>query len=259
MRFLLVLLVCAACQDNLAPPERVVNLRILAIQAEPPDGVPGTDVAIAALTVHPDTTEAVEQIWLACVSPPGAETLAPCGLAEGTPAMPPPCDQAPEGDLCAIGVGPAVNYVLPERARLGRTPEQPGIAIITTVAALTSAGGLLGCIESFQQDGVVPESCRIALKRVRVIDPSQTATANENPSIDSVTRTGDTISITASSIPEDDFFVSWFITAGEIDTFRTDGDNALENTWTEVPSGARMWVVIRDGLGGEDWIETTSP
>lgn len=259
MRFLCAIaLLAAACQDELSPPERIVNLRVLGVRAEPPDGIAGTDVTLDALVVHPDADLEVEQIWLACVAPPGVDSVAPCGLEEGAPAMPPPCAETDGAELCTLGLGPSVTYRLPERARVGRAVDQPGLAIITTVAALTSEGGLLGCVEAFQAEGTVPGFCRVALKRVRVMDPSQPL--NANPTIESIDRAGDVVTITPAGLTSDEHaLVSWFITAGEISTFRTDGEDAFQNTWSEVPAGARLWVVLRDGAGGEDWANLSNP
>jgi TonB family protein len=50
--------------------------------------------------------------------------------------------------------------------------------------------------------------------------------------------------------------LSWFVTAGEVDDFRTDANgDGLTNLWTPADQSGRVWVIIRDGRGGESWIE----
>jgi hypothetical protein len=244
MRAWCVLLVLAACDNGLPLPSLVDNLRVLGVRSEPPEGPAGATVALDALVVTPDPTTPVEMAWIACV--PVSAATGPAGCL--TEAAPPLCSNEPEAPVCAIGFGPTVSYRLPARA-LGTSHHQ---VLITMVAAETDAGGLAGCLEGVQNGGVIPETCRVALKRVRVLPDGEVA--NRNPGITAVQVAGESVTVTLAPDAveeEDELFFSWFTTVGELDSFRTEGDG-LTNTWTPDESG-RIWVVVRDGRGGESW------
>src|SRR5262245_38618335 len=135
----------AGCGEDLAPPYLVDNLRILAVSAEPPEAAAGTEVALESLVVTPGDA-AVDQAWLACVPPAGAQiSTSPCPMETAMP----------------LGAGASARVVLPE----GTVQ-----VVVTTVAALVSEGGLSACLSGFQEGGEVPAFCRIAVKRVNVVD-----------------------------------------------------------------------------------------
>src|SRR5262249_2298059 len=158
-----------ACTGDLDKPQVVKDLRILAIQAEPPEGPVGTDVAIDSLVLDPalaeDPASQIDQAWVACVSAGGtAEAAQQC---PATDQIPPPCEVAPGAQLCLVGMGPSVTYKLPALALANRAPNQAGQVVLTTIAATKASGGLSGCLMTFMTEQAVSETCRIGVKRVQ--------------------------------------------------------------------------------------------
>jgi hypothetical protein len=229
MRLLLAALALTACGEGLSPPYLIADLRILAVRAEPSEGPPGATIALDSLVMSPDPDEVVEQLWFACPALVGAAAQAmPC---------------AAESAL-SLGTGPTASAVVPE----GTTQ-----LIVTTAAAPAASGGLEACLSGFMESGAIPSGCRIALKRVNVV--SDAAAANRNPTVAVPTIAGERVTVEASDPDADEgLFLSWFVTAGELDKYRTDVDaEGLENQWTPASEPGRVIVVVRDGEGGEAW------
>ncbi len=260
--------VLAGCGDKLPRPALIDNLRIVAVQAEPPEAAAGTTVALSSLVLQPDASAAVERVWAACVVEPG-QSAAGCALpAPGQ--LPPPCASEPEASFCIIGSDASASYVLPELALRGRPAGAPGQVVVTLVAAASAEGGVAACTAGLEDPARLPESCRAAVKRVKVL-PAGVAAANTNPGIASFSREGDLLSVALAegaieSTPggAERLFLSWYVSAGELDKFRTDAVEAgMSNPWTP-PAAAGTYqaaVVVRDGRGGESWrtLELTVP
>lgn len=256
---LAVLAALAGCADELEEPQKIRNLRILGVRAEPAEAPVGVDLALEVLVTDRDRTAAIETLWLACVTPSGG--VAPESCLPLFDAPPPPlCSADPEAPLCAIGFGGAAEYRVPARARMGRAPDENGQILFTVVSALTAEGGLEGCLADFQDQGVMPTFCRIAVKRFAVLPDG--VTANLNPGFDDMVVSGEDVSVvlTPSSIEEtpdgpETPFISWFVTEGDVGRYRTDADeDGLTNTWTLDQGAGRIFAVIRDGRGGEGWV-----
>lgn len=253
----------AACANDLPSPELVDNLRVVAVRAEPPEAEAGADVALDGLVLHPDAAEAVEQVWVACVVVAAGTSPVACADT-GTVAMPPLCSTDPEAPLCAIGFDPTASYRLPGLALSGRAAGEPGQVVVTLITASTAGGGLFGCMGDFQETGIAPDYCRVAVKRVNVL-PAGVPVGNANPAIASLTLEGDTLSVelaegaaepTPDGTPES-LLLSWFVTGGDLERFRSEAAavDGVENVWT-APTEAgtyRAAVVVRDGRGGEAW------
>ena len=219
----------SACGEGLSPPYLVADLRILAVRAEPSEGPPGATIALDSLVMSPDPDEVVEQLWFACPALVGAAAQAmPCAAESAAP----------------LGSGPAATAVVPE----GTTQ-----LIVTTAAAPAASGGLEACLSGFMEAGVIPAGCRIAVKRVNVV--AGAAAANRNPTIAVPIIAGERVTVEAGDPDSDEgLFLSWFVTAGELDKYRTDVDaEGLENEWTPATEPGRLIVVVRDGQGGEAW------
>ncbi|HKA89769.1 MAG TPA: hypothetical protein VKE22_19035 [Haliangiales bacterium] len=238
------LLLLVACRDELPKAELVNDLRILAMRAEPAEAAAGDTVAIDALVVQPDPPGPTERVWLACVT-------AQNGPATGclAPTLPPPCDVAPEARACVLGTGETASWRLPSIATVQ--------GFVTLATAMTNDGGIAGCAQALASGGVVPDYCRVAVKRIPILRAGETP--NHNPRLDGLAIDGEHLAVAlAPDAVEagENPFLSWFVTAGEVDHFRTDANGAgLTNLWTPASQAGRVWVVIRDGRGGESWIE----
>jgi hypothetical protein len=240
---LLTVIAGAACTEDVSPPEEIKDLRILGVRAEPPGGPAGTVVQIEGLIVSP-TDEPFETAWLACA---GSNDPTDCVALAGT-TLPLPCGSGSR-PVCLLGSPDPAPYTLPAGT------SQVLVAVLT---AETAPGGLAGCQRTLVDEGTLPAYCRLGLKRIPVGGP-----ANANPLLTGVTVTGDAVSVTlndgaAEATPDgpEDLFLSWFVTTGELDDFRTEGD-VLVNQWTLHEGAGSLYVVVRDGRGGESWISTS--
>lgn len=258
-RAVLLLLMVAGCSEQLERPEQVRNLRILGMRSEPAEGKVGDELALDVLVTDRSRYSLIETLWLACITPAGGAAPDSC-LPQ--PDAPPPglCSDDPDATLCAVGFGESQTYRVTPRARLNRAADENGQLVFTTVAALTEEGGLQGCLDQFMTDGVMPVFCRVAVKRVAALPDG--ATPNQNPGFDTLDVVGDdvTVTLTAGSIEEtadgpEPAYLSWFVTEGDLARYRTDADeDGLSNEWRVDPPAGRVFVVIRDGRGGEGWI-----
>lgn len=253
----LLAFVLAACAGDLAPPELIADLRILAVRAEPPEGTVGTTVALDALLVTPDPATPVAQTWWACIAAGGnKDGPEACALSPPTVA----CSDEPEATACSLGSDTAASYRLPQQALAGRAPGEAGQVFIVLLAAETATTRVADCAGALT-GATVPEGCRVAAKRIAVL-ATESASPNTNPSVSDLTIAGSHVSVAvpasaADATPDgpEALFLSWFVTAGSLDDYRTNAvGDGLINSWTPADTPGRVYVVVRDGRGGESWV-----
>ncbi len=247
MRFALaacVLLV--GCSSDLPSASFIDKLRVLAIQAEPPEVAPGTTTLARALIVEPiikaPDVKAVDAFWLACKSAPGALQATPCAVDQTT--LPPLCSADASGAACILGKGPEVSYT-PDASSLGT--DGKGEVLLTLVAA--DNGPAENCLLDIQKNGGTPQDpdrCVVAFKRL-VVNGNAGATFNQNPGLTSLALNDAPLDGTARfatdgstltlKLPRADgsaelesggnyeaLSVSWFTTSGKIDGSRSQFD-----------------------------------
>ena len=229
-----LLALALGCSDDLPEPSLVANLRILGVQADPPEAAPGDEVALSALVLDTPDAGPSELVWIAC--PPSDAPILTLGP-----------EACASGDM--IGTGPTTSFAIDESAT-----DLTGDIAIFLVAARTDAGGVQACLAALSA-GTSPDFCRVALKRIAVV-PAGAPTA-ENPALGALVLDGDTVTATLDgSTPEGEApFLSWFVTAGELAAFRTQAaGDGLTNTWT-LPAGqsGTLAVVLRDNTGAQSW------
>jgi hypothetical protein len=231
-RFLIALsLAVAGCNSDLPPEWQIEKLRVLAVQAEPPEIAPGASTVLQALAVEPPVPppgspppSPLSYVWLACTIPPGVTEQVPCGLSTTRPltgadlgqATPPPdCQAEPGADLCLLGTDPIVRFTAPAGALAGARTTQ----MLITVAIADTPSGAIGCLVDTANNGgmpVDPDHCVLALKRLTVTSPTTPLSDgtlpvfNRNPQLtgfDLVVPTGDQASLldgTAEFLPTPD-------------------------------------------------------
>ncbi len=193
---LALLAALGGCNGDLPTASFVDKLRVLAVQADPPEVAPGDATTLRALAVEPAQptvpTAPLSTLWLACRVPPGVTSPLPCGLNAGEldgTALPPACGAATAGELCVLGSDEKVTLT-PSVGYLGG--DASGTALVTAVVADTGAGAAACLLETARNGGlpVEPDRCVLALKRVTVRDAlvpnadGRLEAPNRNPALD---------------------------------------------------------------------------
>lgn len=175
------------------------KLRVLAIQADPPEVGPDSEVGLSALVVtHPQQGElamtaegprrstqpqGLSALWLACRQPSETVSPEPCGLEQlnSTTEL-----RKLSADLPAL---PPMFPGEPLRARLrtSTAADVPYTLLVTLIVADRSLpGGAEGCYAAAMANrGVSPSNnhCLIAIKALRV---SRSSSPNRNPGISAI-------------------------------------------------------------------------
>lgn len=210
------LVLCTAC-DEFATPAELESAQILAIRADPPAVPPGQDAVITILVA--DNTGAVDDPDVAWeVTATNAASL-------------------PLGQVSRDGSGQVI-YSAPSDV-----PEQPAIASITA-RVRTAERELVG------------------VKVVGITDIPLS-----NPDIIALTGDGDdllssdglslapgrtvTLEITTDPPAGDTATYAWYSTAGTMERFQ---ENPVELVARDDAGPGWLFAVVRDGLGGVDWV-----
>lgn len=267
--------------EDLSPEWLVDRLRVLAIQAEPPEAVPGETVRFSALRVDPfDEVAAV--VWLAC--PSEGDVDFGCNLdpsfdfANATPEA-----LAEQG---FIGFEPVLQpvYTPPESLLEGLDDfeQRDGVYVLIQATALPES-----VIDGGPSEGFDFNQVEAAYKRLVV---STSTAPNRNPDVASLSVDG--VEPPAGSVvlvdPAQDYTLGARITEGSDEFYSytnaegvteerheepylkwyTDGGTLLQDlnlfgyfdvVWRSPPRGSpttegTWWVVVRDRRGGIGWI-----
>lgn len=194
--FLVTLVALGGCGGDLPVASFVEKLRVLAVQAEPPEVAPGETTQLDVLAVQPPVPmldggppSPTTYLWLACRIAPGASEQLPCGLQADqrvTQTLPPDCKDEPSAPLCYLGTDRRASYT-PDAGALG--DDGTGQVLITTVVADTPEGAI-GCLLAAAENDARPQDpdhCVLSLKRLRVsakdrlLPDGKPAVPNQNP------------------------------------------------------------------------------
>lgn len=286
-RLLPLLLVLAGCTINdgryprprdLSPGWRVDKLRLLAIQAEPPEVEPGRTATFRALLVDPDDTVDLT-VWVWCTEQ--------AATSFGCPFDPTTLDGADldPDDLEAAGVIGVEPFLAPsftpDATLLDGLDERERLEGVNVTINALSLPETVDDTDSFDFNEV--ES---GFKRLVV---SQATTPNRNPSLDGFTVDGarvpeqgvalvdpgqpyelapvlgdDAIEtytfVNRDGVAEErveEPFVTWFASGGTLDEDTT-LHPFLEATWiapVEPGVAGTVWAVVQDRRGGISWVE----
>ncbi len=187
-------LVLCGCDDNLPSTSFIDKLRVLAVQAEPPEVSPGTATTLSVFAVEPPLPHldggtnppVIDAYWLACAEPPGALQSEPCGVAPDS-GIPPLCSDQPGAAICIIGGGLSAKYT-PNATFIGS--DGTGQVLLTVVVA-DVVGGAVQCLMDIQQNGGLPkypDHCVVAFKQL-ALNANAGATLNQNPTLSALSLT----------------------------------------------------------------------
>lgn len=260
-----VLLVAAlaGCDSDLPDRSEVEALRILGVRAEPPALADPGESELTALVA--DGQGARTYVWELCLVP-GSPT-------DGFPCL----DEAARFDL---GDQPTATMAVPDLEPFLERAEEEGFTVDLEAGLDIQVKLIVGD----ETDREVT-----AIKRVRV---SRRSDRNTNPVLEGIrveglawsagqaagVRLGQEVVLSpvwdAESLEtfeddgqtfREDPLLSWFVEAGDLDRARSSGDRP-RNAW-RAPTRAELderdderrefslWLVLRDGRGGIDWLE----
>lgn len=274
---------------DLSPSWRIDKLRLLAIQAEPPEVEPGATVRFSALIVDPGDTSGTT-IWLAC--PPDPDDPGAIGFG---------CQIDPNVDFSdldaealteagLIGVEPFLPpvYVVPPNIldSLDADERAEGLYVLVQAAALPGDALELAADTAASATEIDFNAVEVGYKRLVV---SEADTPNRNPKIRHMSVDGVTIppEATVEVDPEQEYTIGVTMVDGTVEAYSytnasgvteprveepylhwyTDGGTMVEEltlwpyfdaTWESpkaddpVRSGT-IWTVVRDRRGGMAW------
>ena len=257
MRALLaaVALFAAGCPAGLEPQTHVSKLRVLGVRADPAELIVDADAGLPAAT-----------LTALAVDPSGAPIsmrFALCADLSGVPSPTLPCPGAAGIDLPDAG---------PLAARLDLADPR-----VLALAAQADAGALqplldqgLPLLIGFDATAAGADAGLSGFATVTLRTPAR-GPANQNPRLLDLevpeVRAGDTVHLQPTVAPKDDpserYVFSFFATDGSIASLHTTDvtpTGQAEPTWVEwtapaLAGSVRLWVVVRDGRGGTDWLE----
>ncbi len=217
---MLSIVVCAGCGPALPATSFVDKLRLLAVQAEPPEISPGESTTLTLLVVEPTipgsevnppaTPSPLTQVWLACPEPSAITTssFAPCGFSANDlslSAIPPSCTDQPDAPVCIAGTTPTISFTAPADA-LSFGSGGTANYLFTIVVADTTDGAF-ACLTQAAQNGGAPanpDHCIIAFKELTVSDLASHPARNHNPQLTSLSLELAKLGSDGGTIYEDD-------------------------------------------------------
>lgn len=257
---LLLVAMMAACGDDFSRPSEIDKLRVLAIQADPPEVSSPGETQLSALVVGVDTP--VTYLWSVCFAPgPGTSGYA--------------CLDPSAEILIGADAEPTVQ--IPDLTAFLESPELEDFD-------LSLEDGFEALVRL-----VVEAPGGESLETVKTVLISQSSAPNKNPTLDGVEADGAALDeapvevaagtaialeplwadetlepfVSADGATTETALFSWFAEAGELDRDRST-DKVADNTWTapaldegESFREVRLWLVMRDSRGGVDWLERT--
>lgn len=260
------LLSFAGCQSFSDPPVSfVAGLRVLGIQAEPPQIAPGASTTVAALVV--DTAGGTPTAaWSQCLLPPLPGEAVNTACVEGSAGA----------ALAPIGEGLTIPFVMPQvtAASLG-APDATGGVYLPLVAAVESSPQTLIAVYRLRLGDDAPANINPTIADVFSVDPSGAMSALD-ASAPTPVQAGDALSLTATFAPDsaqtytaadgtvttETLTTSWFCTAGALSfekTSATQPVTVLHLDQRLPSSGAQidLYAVAHDERGGADFAHRT--
>jgi len=270
-------------------PALVRAQRIIAIEAEPPEALPGETVMLAAIAATPEGPMTAEVEWAFCLTP---KPLAENGLVSATCVTDPHPAAAP--------LAPSVQVIVPSDAcRLfgPETPPRVGADPPSRARDPDPTGGYYQPVRAagvgLTTFGAVRVVCNLANAPLEAaVDLRRRYEVNRNPRLAELSAivdgklvaldalpSGRTVVLVArwdAATPErylafdpqlqavrerrESMRVSWFVTAGTVVNHHTgraedDLETSVTTTWLPPPNGTarkrvHLWTVLRDSRGG---------
>jgi hypothetical protein len=168
-------LACHGCDDDFDPASRVIDLRLLAVQADQPFARPGEEVQLRALFHDPEGR-------------PLEWAFGPCAEADSSAAL--ACLRALAFEDLTIGKQPSYVLRVPGDALGGGAGNAfLGVAVVACPGTLRAGDthGIPVACEDAQGRALALDTFEVGMKRIFVRDDAR----NENPAIDMVLWDGE--------------------------------------------------------------------
>ncbi|MBW1811008.1 MAG: hypothetical protein JRJ87_22655 [Deltaproteobacteria bacterium] len=260
---LLVVLSVAGCAGRFDSTTLVERLRVLGVRAEPPSVGLNDDVELSALVVDPaGAGRTLSATWKVCLVDPREPDTA-CEASNSLPI---------EGNQLSVTL--TMTELVAWLADMGINPGDFPLQELTVLIALKVSGGL--------------ESVKASKRLILLLN--EEAPGNQNPFLDGFLLNGEDPGTEPIVLPtgsvytlkpvmgpgsrewflppdeqeqkQEEHLFNWYSTGGSFSDGRTilDTDNAGNNLdineWTlpEEPGIYTLWLVLRDGRYGIDWL-----
>ena len=261
-----VLVWIGGCQNFSDPPVTfVTGLRVLGIEAEPPQIAPGASTTVTALAV--DTAGATPAAsWNQCNLPPLPGQTVNAACVDGSAAA----------DLQPIGNGLTIPFVMPQvtATSLG-APDATGGVYLPLVAAVDASSQALTAVYRLRLADAGPANANPTIADVLSVDAAGAMSALDATAPTPVAA-GGALSLTVTFAPgsaqtyiaaggtvtTETLTTSWFCTAGDLSvekTSTTQPVTVLHLDQALPPSGTHidLYAVARDERGGTDFSHRT--
>jgi hypothetical protein len=261
-----VLFGLGGCQSFSDPPVSfVAGLRVLGIQAEPPQIGPGASTTVTALVVDTDGGTPAAS-WSQCLLPPLPGQTVNTGCVDGSAGA----------ELQPIGAGLTIPFVMPQVAStsLG-APDATGGIYLPLVAAVDAAPQSLTAVFRLRLADAGPANTNPTIAGVFSVDAAGLMSALD-PTAPMPVQTGAALSLAVTFAPDsaqtytaadgsattETLTTSWFCTAGELSFEKTSTtqpvtvlhlDQRLPSAGTQID----LYAVARDERGGTDFAHRT--
>jgi len=271
-----IVFMLAGCEGPFAPQTLVERLRILGIQAEPPESGPFDEITLNALVADPQGAgRQMECSWGVC--------LIDLGYAAKDIACPGPDSYMLEGDcssarlympdlvewLAEQGYGPPdLPEEIPEEYQQEDPPLFVGLEVLAG-SERTSGIKRVTINLSGQEPNINPVLLGVEMDGQPLGEQPVSLPFGSQISLAPIVDESSRQTYRREGEDEDlleDFLFSWFSTAGEFSERRTildvdsHGERLDINEWTldgeyTLPGPVTLWIIVRDGRFGTAWQE----
>lgn len=269
----LLLLLSFGCGENPFPPQTLVErLRILGVRAEPPEVDPLATIELSALVADPQGQgRELQFTWAVCLIMLGSEAMdIDCPGPDSYPLE-------GQGPLSELHIPDLVAWLAEQGFPLDQIEQVPDEQI---PAEMPLYVGLSVTAGNEQTRAVKRIQVRLSGEEELNQNPSLTGVSlDEEPVGEEVLQLSASTKYTLAPLADEatrqtyrranedqdrleDFLFTWYSTAGEFSDRRTildvdtHGNRLDENEWSlpDELGPATLWVVVRDGRFGTDWI-----
>lgn len=250
-----ILLTQSRCLPIDDPREKIEELRVLGVKAEPPSAKPGASVTVSALTANPENA-ATTLTWYLCNAPSDAQD----GCSENSGGT-------------KLGTGTSTTLKVPAdylNAELTPAEKKNGRYLVVTLVAKAEKETVVSTKRIVVQE--TPTNKNPSLQDLKLFDTDGTTVMNQPWSLKLESNYKIEASVTTDSREtysrtdlqgqtqdaKERLYISWYLTEGSYEKGYLSKPDDLANvlqTPKESPKEKEvtLFLILRDGRGGVDW------